>query len=136
MDQKGKFVSGEKKSFQAKGNKKAVDVIIPPGLAKKFDVEEKSLPDDLPTSWGGYEIAWINNIGLKKKGQASELDSDEYYEIQFKKIKLGKGEKTIVVFWDDSQVNEIPASDYGDIEEEQIAVRMRLVDPPIGLGGR
>ncbi len=135
MDKKGKFVTGEVKSFKASKKKKAVDVIIPPGLAKKFDVESKPMPDDLPENWDGYQLTWINNIGLKKKSDTRDTP-DDFYEIQIKKDAV-KGKKDIVVvYWDGSNVVGVSKADYGDLDGDTISVRLNLEDPPIGLGGR
>ena len=136
MDQKGKFVSGEKKSFKAQGKKKAVDVIIPPGLAKKYEVEEKLMPDNLPDRWENYQLTWYNNIGLKRKPGTQEKP-DDYFEVQILKGAEIKGKKEIIaVYWDGWRTVEFPKSDYADVDDETMAIRLNQEDPPIGLGGR
>lgn len=135
MNETGRFVSGEKRSFGEKPGKKAVDVILPPGLANKFEIEEKNMPDRLPASWNDFQLVWINNIGLKAKSAGARLETGEFYEVQFQKVPL-PGPQTILVYWDGSKVVEIPADDYGDAGGGKMAVRLRLIDPPIGIGGR
>ena len=135
MNANGKFVSGEKKQIKAKAGKKAVDAIIPPGLALKFEIEEKDMPKGLPQSWDGFQLIWINNIGLRSKLQDAELIAGEFYEVQFEKVSL-PGSETTLVYWNGTNVVEFSAEDYGETGDEKMAVRLNLIDPPIGIGGR
>jgi hypothetical protein len=135
MNEKGKFVSGEKRSFQARAGTKAVDIIFPPDLAQRFEVIQKGMPASLPESWDGFRLTWINNIGLQAKTAGAKLAQGEFYEIQFKKEPL-PGSETIMVYWNGSKVVEIPSTDYGEAGKGMMAVRLNLIDPPIGIGGR
>jgi hypothetical protein len=134
MEQTGRFVSGEKIAFAASGKKKEVQVFLPPGLAAKFGVESKSIPDTLVKTWNGYQITWINNIGLKAKTKGSSVAQDEYYEVQFTKPQSPGTSQTAVVYWDGKTIQPIDPDDYEEIPGEMVAVRLQLIDPPIGWG--
>lgn len=135
MNKKGKFVSGERILFPAKASKRAVEVIIPPALANQFDVIEKDMPEELPLSWNLYQLVWINNIGLMKKIADAKVAAGEYYEVQFEKGSL-PGDEMILVYWNGSRVIEFPHSSYLEAGEGKLALRLKLIDPPIGIGAR
>jgi hypothetical protein len=125
----GKFVNGQVKSFAAKGRKQAADVIISDALSAKFDIEEKEyLPAD------GDGIIWITNVGLKPKG--SDTDVTEYYEVQFSHAGIFNEVLSVYIFVNGA-VQELAASEYHvNHAKKKVHVRLNLIDPPVGSGGR
>ncbi len=132
----GHFVSGEMKTFAAGGGKRKVELIIPSSLAVKFNTVSKSVPADLAKNWNGFQIVWINNIGLEAKITGADIDQGEYYEIQFIKPQIANVVESILVYWDGQSIRTIGKNDYEEISGGKIAVRMQLIDPPVGWGGR
>jgi len=116
----------------------AIEVVLPPGLAKKYVVEKKDIPEGLPTSWRDdasqvtYTIHWLNNFGLKPVGKANFVPGkvEEKYELL---VEVGEGE---TLFYYDEGVKLFPP---GDFERPanmpgKIAARLDLGDPVIGWG--
>jgi hypothetical protein len=134
METTGYFVSGESIFFKAEGRKREVQVILPASLAEKFNVVSKSIPDSLSEEWGGYHILWINNIGLEGKLDGAAVTAGEFYEIQFSRPQSKISSEFLLVYWDGQAIQPIAASNYAIIPGDTVAVRMQLVDPPIGWG--
>lgn len=117
---------------------KAIEVILPPGLSKKFVVEKKDLPSGLPTHWRDdtnqktYSINWLNNFGLKSQGKTyfERGKLDEKYEIL---VEVAEGE---ILFYYDGEVKPFPQDDFERPANmsNKIAARLDLGDPPIGKG--
>ncbi len=136
MEQTGHFVSGEVLSFLAEGRKREVRVILPSSLGAKFTAVSKSMPNTLPSEAYGKKIVWINNIGLEAKVQDASVDSGEFYEIQFVKPQAKNAGEFILVYWDGLVTQKISQSDFAEISGNKVAVRLQLVDPPVGWGTR
>jgi hypothetical protein len=136
MEQTGHYVSGKSISFQAKGRKREVQVILPTSLELKFTAVSKSMPETLPSEWSGFQIAWINNIGLEAKVENASVDQGEYYEIQFARPQTDRSGAHTLVYWDGKSIQQIPQSDFVEISGDKVAVRLQLVDPPVGWGTR
>lgn len=137
---RGHFVQ-DGKSFpiaaRPQTNEKSVQVLLPPGLAKKYDVDKKDLPLGIPTSWTdpngkSYSISWINNFGLKPKGSSKFAPGkvDDDYEILLDK-EAGK-----TLFYYDGVIKPFEPSDLGQPTDkpDKVAAKLRLGDPPIGWG--
>lgn len=137
----GHFIpNGKSFPIQAKpdSDEKAIEVILPPGLSKKYVVEKKELPAGLPPHWRDdtnqktYTISWLNNFGLKSKGKTDfeRGKVGEKYEIL---VDVGEGE---TLFYYDGTVKPFLQGDYERPANmpNKIAVRLDLGDPPIGKG--
>lgn len=136
MEKTGHFVSGELFSFLAEGRKREVQVILPSSLGAKFTVVSKSMPNILPSEAYGKKIVWINNIGLEAKLENASVDAGDFYEIQFVKPQAKNADEFILVYWDGETTQQIQSSDFVEISENKVAVRLQLVDPPVGWGTR
>jgi hypothetical protein len=131
----GRFVSGRLINFQPEGNKRGIQVILPASLDAKFTVVSKTLPD-LETSWNGYRLAWINNIGLEQKISGATVEAGEYYEIQFAQPGAGNARERILVYWDGANIQAFNSDDFDVLTNGTVAARLKLVDPPTGWGTR
>ncbi|UCH61271.1 MAG: hypothetical protein JSV61_07250 [Anaerolineales bacterium] len=137
----GHFLSnGKSFPIQAKPGsaEQAIEVILSPGLAKKYVVEKKDIPKGIPTSWRDdasqktYKIKWLNNFGLKPIGKPDFVPGkvSEKYELL---VEAGEGE---TLFYYDEGVKRFPP---GDLERPgnmpgKLAARLDLGDPVIGRG--
>jgi hypothetical protein len=54
---------------------KELRVKLPPGKAKKYDVWQKDIASDAPTTYNGSAIRWFNNFGLKLRKQGGTQDT-------------------------------------------------------------
>ncbi len=127
------------KSFpvQAKPGSKeeAIEVVLPPGLAKKFVVEKKDFPAGLPPKWNDQKISWLNNFGLKAIKDTDSVPAKvaEKYEIL---VDAGAG--ATLVYYDEHDENEKVKTFSSDDHARpgnmpnKIAARLDLGDPPIG----
>ena len=124
----GSFVKGQVKTFAAHGRKRTADVIISDGLAGKFDVVEKAyLPED------GNGIVWVNNLGLKPKG--SDNNVTEYYEVQFSYSGIIDQVSAVYIYVNNA-AQRLAASEFSiNPSGKKINLRLKLIDPPIGVGG-
>jgi hypothetical protein len=128
-----KDVQGEMISFPDQQNKKSVKVLISHGLLEDFEVQSKDLPSGTHTAPDGSPIVWINNIGLAPKG--SKVDVNEHYEIHIPRRHVNKKNPKVYLYIDG--VQELDSADY-DVNHENggtIAIRLRHLDPGIGIGG-
>jgi hypothetical protein len=135
----GHFIRSKGKSFRiAKrdgSQEHDVDVILPEGLAARYEVAKKDIPANIPTSWVApdgqtHTISWVSNFGLRETGKAGFLHGavSEHYEIILDKV----ADKTLVYF--DGSVKPFPAGDTQDRDDlpGKFSARLRLGDPPVG----
>lgn len=130
----GRFVSGELKRFSGGGRRLAVDVILPAALAANFEVVEKEYLPENTTRPDGARLIWVNNIGLQPIGSPAEVN--DYYEVQISRagVNLSRIEKVFIYV--NNQAQALSAADFDLDFSGKVALRLNLIDPPIGLDGR
>ena len=127
---KGKFVEGIVKSVPANANEKALDVILPSALTDKYSVEKLSTAG-LDTTYGSYQITWVNNFRLKPNSDKVKKGQKVSYEVQFEKPNVAN---LVIFIHDGSSVVMLDQSEYGDAGNGNVAVRLAGDDPAIGWG--
>jgi hypothetical protein len=93
-----------------------------------YTVYGKDIPDGLAQkTHKNKKVHWINNFGLKEKGQSEFAGSlpDEYT------ILLEKIEHSEYVYFDGSQIRPLPVTPHPQ-DDTRVSAVLRLGDPPIG----
>lgn len=136
------FLTPHLKLVNVETDEKVLDIFLPISLFNKYVIRKLSTKY-LPATWTDpingdiYSIIWVNAFSIQPLN-GSEIDPGNLveYEVQFDKPNLGNRTDIRAFYYANKDVNPFDDWDSADLGNGRWAVRLRIPDPGVGLGGK